>query len=147
MRIFYLILLLFLVACSKNNNNNSKKVEHNILIVHQLFDYFNKHEWQKMADLYIDTAMFKDPSLGPGIVNQSKAEIIKKYTELESIFPNIQDEVVEIYPSGENHVIVEFVSSGTALDGSEFELPICTIFTFENGKIIKDFNYYDDFEE
>lgn len=51
-----------------------------------------------------------------------------------------------MYPSGENHIIVEFVSSGTAPDNSKFELPICTIFTIENGLITKDFTYYDNFD-
>ena len=44
-------------------------------------------------------------------------------------------------------MIVEFISTGTAEDGSQFELPICTIFTIENGKITKDFTYYDNFNE
>ena len=63
------------------------------------------------------------------------------------VFPELYDEVIQVYPSGDNHIIVEFVSTGTAPDDSKFELPICTIFTFENGKITKDFTYYDNFEE
>jgi ketosteroid isomerase-like protein len=59
----------------------------------------------------------------------------------------LKDEVKAVYPSGENHIIVEFISTGTAPDNSKFELPICTIFTIENGKITKDFTYYDNFEE
>jgi ketosteroid isomerase-like protein len=58
-----------------------------------------------------------------------------------------QDEIIQVYPSDNNHIIVEFISSGTAPDGSKFELPICTIFTIENEKIVKDFTYYDNFEE
>ncbi|WP_310556842.1 nuclear transport factor 2 family protein [Flavobacterium sp.] len=59
----------------------------------------------------------------------------------------MNDKIIQIYPSGEHTVIVEFVSSGTAEDGSKFELPICTIFTIEKGKITKDFTYFDNFEE
>lgn len=100
-----------------------------------------------MAKMYADTAYFKDPSLGVGIVKQTRQQTIQKYTELNKIFPNLHDNVVATYLSGEKHITVEFISTGTAADGSKFELPICTIFTIENGKITKDFTYYDNFEE
>jgi ketosteroid isomerase-like protein len=100
-----------------------------------------------MAEMYTDTAEFKDPSLGQGIVKQSRQQIIEKYTELSKMFPDVHDEVVKVYPSGESHIIVEFISSGTAPDNSKFELPICTIFTIEDRKITKDFTYYDNFED
>jgi len=116
-------------------------------LVKTYFEYFNSHNWEKMAAMYIETADFKDPSLGAGIVKQTHQQIIDKYAALQSVFPNLKDEVITIYPSGENHIIVEFVSSGTATDGSKFELPICTIFTFESGKISKDFTYFDNFGE
>ena len=97
--------------------------------------------------MYLETAEFKDPSLGEGIVKMTTAEIVAKYSELNMIFSDIQDSVIQTYPSGEKNIIVEFVSRGTASDNSKFELPICTIFTIENGKIIKDFSYFDNFEE
>ncbi|MBX7262129.1 MAG: nuclear transport factor 2 family protein [Chitinophagales bacterium] len=52
--------------------------------------------------------------------------------------------IVNIYHANE-HVIVEFLSKGTAPDGMKFTLPICTIFKIKNGKIVKDFTYYDNF--
>ena len=116
-------------------------------IVQQYFDHFNKHEWEKMADLYSETVEFKDPSLGAGIVKQTRQEIITKYSELQQTFPDLRDEVIQIYPSGNQHIIVEFISSGTAPDNTKFELPICTIFTIENGLITRDFTYYDNFGE
>ncbi|GAB3819887.1 nuclear transport factor 2 family protein [Pontibacter rugosus] len=119
----------------------------NVNLVNQYFEHFNNHNWEQMAAVYTETAEFKDPSLGQGIVTQSREQIVQKYSELNEVFPDLNDKVVQVYPSGENHVIVEFVSSGTAPDGSQFELPICTIFTIENGKITKDFTYYDNFEE
>jgi hypothetical protein len=66
-----------------------------------------------------------------------KDMIIKEYSELQNQFPDVQDSVVAVYPSGDKNVIVEFVSKGTLPDQSKFELPICTIFTIENGKITK----------
>ena len=117
--------------------------ENNLALIEQFYNHFNANEWDKMANMYSDNADFKDPSLGTGIVQQT----IEKYSELNAIFEDLHDEVVQTYASGENHVIVEFVSTGTAPDQSTFELPICTIFTIENGKITKDFTYYDNFEE
>lgn len=82
--------------------------------------------------VYTETAEFKDPSLGQGVVKQSKNQVIKKYSELNEVFPDLKDQIVAIYPSGEQHIIVEFISTGTAPDNSKFELPICTIFTITN---------------
>lgn len=116
-------------------------------LVKQYFDYFNNHEWTKMANMYTETAAFKDPSLGQGIVKQTRQQTIKKYTELNKIFPDLHDRIIQIYPSGDKHIIVEFLSTGTAEDNSKFELPICTILTIENGMITKDFSYFDNFNE
>ena len=119
----------------------------NTMLIKQYFQHFNDHNWTKMAEMYTGTSEFKDPSLGSEIVKQTRAETIKKYSELNKAFPDLKDEVVQIYPSGEQHMIVEFASTDTAPDGSKFELPICTIFTIENGKITKDFTYFDNFKE
>ncbi len=119
----------------------------NTKIVEQYFNHFNNHKWEKMAEMYSETAVFKDPSLGKGIVEQTRQQIVEKYSELNSVFADLEDRIIHIYPSGVNHIIVEFISSGTAPDGSKFELPICTIFTIEAGKITKDFSYFDNFEE
>ena len=58
-----------------------------------------------------ENSEFKDPTLGIGIVKQTRAEIIKKYIELNKTFPDLKDEVVQIYPSGEQYMIVEFSPS------------------------------------
>ncbi len=126
---------------------NQEKTNDNEKLVRQYFEHFNKHEWNKMAGMYAETADFKDPSLGQGIVKQTREQTIKKYSELNQTFPDLNDKIINIYPAGEKHIIVEFISSGTAPDNSKFELPICTIFTIENGIITKDFTYFDNFEE
>ena len=123
------------------------KSTENEKLVKTYFEHFNNHDWKKMAEMYTETADFKDPSLGVGIVKQTQQQTSKKYSELNKIFPDLKDEVKAVYPSGDNHIVVEFISTGTAPDNSKFELPICTIFTIENGKITKDFTYYDNFEE
>lgn len=135
-----------LLACNNQVTRVSSSAD-NEKLVKQYFEHFNKHEWSKMANMYAEVAEFKDPSMGQGIVKQTRQQIIDKYSELNKVFPNLHDQVVQVYPSGDKHIVVEFVSSGTAQDGSKFELPICTILTIENGIIIKDFTYFDNFEE
>jgi len=149
MRKILVIIAVSFLALSCNNQNHSKMTDtsKNEKLVKQYFDLFNKHDWKKMSEMYSETADFKDPSLGKGIVKQTRKQTQEKYVRLHEIFPDLHDEVVQIYPSGDDHIIVEFVSTGKAPDNSKFELPICTIFTIENGLITKDFTYFDNFEE
>ncbi len=133
------VLIMIIVSCERKMNQPSQ----NQAIIKQLYQEFNQHNWQKMADFYAETTDFKDPSFGTEITKQTRQQTIQKYTDLAKIFPDIHDEIVQIYPSAENVIVVEFISTGTAADGTKFKLPICTIYTFENGKIVKDFTYYD----
>lgn len=139
-----IILSSMLMSCEKSNE---KIQADNEKLIRNYFELFNKHQWKALSETYMENAEFKDPSFGNGIVKQSKAEFVKKYTELNQIFPDLKDSILQVYPSGDKHIIVEFVSTGTAPDQSKFELPISTIFTIENGKITKDYTYYDNFEE
>jgi hypothetical protein len=137
---------LTLVSCNTQQQKTIPNAE-NEKLVGRYFDHFNHHDFIKMADMYATTADFKDPSLGQGIVKQTRQQTIAKYTELLKVFPDLHDQVIQTYSAGDNHIIVEFVSSGTGPDKVKFELPICTIFTIENGLITKDFTYFDNFEE
>ncbi len=130
------------VSCAEQKSASESAVK-NSEIVEQYFKHFNNHEWQKMSEMYAGTAEFKDPSLGQGIIKMTRAETVAKYAGLNEMFPDIHDRVIQMYPSGTESIIVEFMSSGTAPDGNKFELPICAIFTIENGKIVKDFSYFD----
>jgi len=143
--ILIFIALVAIVSCN-NQKEQQKETNNNEKLVKEYFEHFNRHEWAKMAEMYAEPAEFKDPSLGQGIVTQTREQVIAKYSQLNEMFPDLKDEIVNIYPSGEKHIIVEFKSTGTAADSSKFELPICTIFTFENGLITQDFTYYDNFE-
>jgi ketosteroid isomerase-like protein len=142
---FFTSLLAAILFTSCNNSTPQSMNTDNEKLVRQYFEHFNKHDWKAMAGMYSDTAEFKDPSLGQGIVKQTRIETITKYTELGKIFTDVKDEIINIYPAGDEHIIVEFVSSGTAPDGKKFTLPVCTIFTVKNGLITKDFTYYDNF--
>ena len=135
-----------MVACNNPKTENRTATE-NEKLARKYVEHFNKHEWSQMADMYSETADFKDPSLGQGVVKQTRQEIIDKYSELNEIFPDLHDKVIQTCPSGEKNIIVAFVSTGTATDESKFEVHICTIFTIENGIITKDFTCRDNFDE
>lgn len=142
--VLYILLPVILMACTATGKETKPAKETaNVSLVKEVYNRFNRHDWKGMAELYAPTAEFKDPSFGPGVVKQTREEMAKKYSELEQVFPDIKDEVLSVYPSGENVVIVEFISTGTAPDGSRLHLPICTIFTIENELIVKDYTYYD----
>lgn len=141
------ILTFILIGCNNQTKEKTMDTSTNEKLVKQYFEHFNNHEWTKMADMYAETTDFKDPSLGQGMVKQTRQQIVDKYSELNKVFPDLHDQVIQTYPSDDKHIIVEFISSGTAPDHSKFELPICTIFTIENGVITKDFSYFDNFDE
>lgn len=141
MKKFLLLSILFFMVSCKEEKQKTTNEE----LIKSLYQYFNAHEWQKMADLYDENADFLDPSFGKQPVKQSRKQMIEKYSQLQAIFPDIKDSVQKIYLSGENNVIVEFISIGTSPDNTKFELPICTVFTIKQGKIIKDYTYYDNF--
>ena len=146
-KVIVIVVVFLVISCNNQKPSKPMNTSENHKVVKQYFEYFNNHDWKKMSEMYTQTADFKDPSLGPGIVKQSRQQIQNKYAELNKIFPDLHDKVLQIYPSGEKHIIVEFVSTGTGADNSKFELSICTIFTIENGLITKDFTYFDNFEE
>jgi ketosteroid isomerase-like protein len=129
--------LMLVVGCTSVGNE-----ETNVNIATKLFDAFNKHEWQTMASYYAEEALFLDPSYGKEYVSKTRTETSAKYAEMESMFPDIHDEVVGVYPSGDV-VTVEFVSTGSMNDSVKFKLPIISVLTFKNGQIIKDATYYD----
>ena len=142
--IFSVLFLFFSCKQSEEKIISTKETSsENEKIAKELFVHFNNHDWQKMADLYTENPEFKEPTSGMKPQLKSRAQIVKEYREMQSMFPDVQNSVVAVYPSGKNKVIVEFVSKGTNPDKTKFELPICTIFTKENGKITKDYTYFD----
>lgn len=95
-----------------------------------------------MAGYYSDSALFLDPAFGKEYVIQSRRAVIEKYTGFQEVFPDIHDQIVGMYPSGDK-VTVEFISTGNSSDGTSFKLPIITVLTIANGHIVKDATYYD----
>ncbi|MFZ6002158.1 MAG: nuclear transport factor 2 family protein [Bacteroidota bacterium] len=142
MKKFLLIALLFSACTTTVTTEDDSTAVENERLVRAMFEAFNAHAWEKMADYYADSASFLDPSFGIDYVIRSKTETASKYKEMESIFPDIRDDLKEVYTYGDK-VIAEFVSTGTAPDGSRFTLPIVSILTVRDGKIVKDATYYD----
>jgi len=129
------------ICCSACLSSDNKLQEQNVVVVKSMFEAFNKHDWKAMADHYSDSASFLDPAYGTEYVVQSRSEMIQKYNELHAMFPDVHDEVVGLYPSGDK-VAVEFVSTGRN-DSVSFTLPISCILTLKDGKIVRDATYYD----
>jgi ketosteroid isomerase-like protein len=132
-----LIILVFLglTGCDSSADRNKN-------IALEFFDAFNRHDWNKMASYYSPTAEFLDPSFGKEYVTRSRDQTSAKYTEMQAMFPDIYDDVKEVYEDGDK-VIVEFVSSGSSGDSIHFKLPIISVLTFRDGTIIRDATYYD----
>ena len=129
--------VLLTIGCTKSDSGKK-----NAAVAAQLFDAFNRHDWQEMTSLYAEDASFLDPSYGKAYVTKSRQETIEKYTEMEKMFPDIRDEVVGTYPSGDV-VTVEFISTGKMNDSISFTLPIISVLTFKDGLIVKYATYYD----
>jgi ketosteroid isomerase-like protein len=143
-----LFIIISFLSCNSASQENTKETDYSKnhkAVIDQYFQHFNKHDWQKMAEMYIDQPEMKDPAYGIKNVKMTKAEIIKKYSELHQMIPDVKDSVINMYHSG-NQVIVEFESSGTGPDGKKFVLPICTIFELKDGKIARDLTYYDNMQ-
>ena len=119
--------------------------EANVALIRQYFDHFNAYEWEQMADMYAEPALFLDPAEGTAPFSVSHADIIAKYSGVQDEIPDLRDSIVALYPSGTDRVIVEFVSVFTLPDGETYRIPIASVMHIEEGKITQDRTYYDNF--
>jgi steroid delta-isomerase-like uncharacterized protein len=140
--ILYFLIATFFVASCNTGNEANEPASGNEKIVNQYFEHFNRHEWDKIAGLYADSVDIKDPALGVAMVKQSRQQVVARYKQLNGFLPDLSARVANMYNSG-NNIIVEFISSGSSPDGMKIELPICTIFSIDNGRITRDYSYYD----
>lgn len=122
-----------------------KSTERNIELAQSAFAAFNKHDWHLQASYFSDTCRYLDPSYGNEYKMVSRKEKAEKYRKMEEKSPDIKDEIVEIFGINDK-VVIQFISSGTFQGETgpvKWSLPICCIFTFKNGLIIKDETYYN----
>jgi steroid delta-isomerase-like uncharacterized protein len=144
-KLFAMVLWAVATACNTSPKAAATDTIENEKIVRQLFEAFNRHDWKTMVSYYADSAEFFDPSFGTEYVKKSTDETAAKYAEMEKMFPDLHDEVVSMLSQGDK-VVVEFTSSGSA-EAQKFKLPISTIFTIQNGKIVRDATYYNNCQE
>lgn len=141
-RAYFYFALILLTGCISRSSETERETSNNEVLIQNLFQYFNRHDFVKMASLYSNEAVFLDPSFGKVFVKQSRQQTSAKYTAMAKIFTDLKDDIKEIC-SFKDKVVVQFIATGTAADGKKFELPICTVFTIKQGKIISDATYYD----
>src|SRR6218665_389556 len=101
------ILITLVIFCSMLifcNNSNDKIQAENKELIENYFKLFNEHKWKELSEMYVENAEYKDPSFGTGIIKQTKKDFVKKYSELNQIFPDLKDKVVKIYPSGDKNI-------------------------------------------
>lgn len=116
----------------------------NVATIRQMFDAFNAHDWKKMTTFYANPYQALDPAFGMKHINQAHDEMLKHYSGLEAFSPDVKDSLILVEPVGKNKILVQFVSKGTMTEPKmPWSLPICSILTLENGKIIADETYYD----
>jgi ketosteroid isomerase-like protein len=131
---------IILLVCMVSANVSIVFCQDNTVVVKTIFAAFNKHDWEGMLSFYDTDAVFVDPAFTDPVSDQSI--ILAHHRDIAKYFPDIKDEIKRIFTCGDT-VVVEFVASGKALDGTSFNLPICTVFTFRKGKVIRDATYYD----
>ncbi len=136
-----LLIMTSLSSCTNTNKELNAATKHNMEVVNKMFDHFNKHEWDKMSEVYSEDALFLDPSLGTEYVPQTRKEIAAKYLELAQFMPDLQDSIVSMY-AVDDKVFVEFIAHGTTPEGP-FKLPIAAVLTVSGNHIIKDASYYN----
>jgi ketosteroid isomerase-like protein len=142
-----LISSIFLYSCNdtskyQSNETVAPKLSNYENTIADYFQAFNNYEWEKFASFYTDTAEFLDPEFGTDYVKKTQHDIVTKYTGMQKAMPGLKDSLISMYTAGDN-VIVEFIASGSLPGGGKFSLPLCTVFTFKNGKITRDATYYD----
>lgn len=124
-------------SCTKQDSTAA-----NVEVANKMFAAFNKHDWQAMANCYAETASFLDPSFGTEYVSKTRQETIAKYNEMTTMFPDLHDEVIDMYATGDK-VIAEFIATGSMGDSIKFRIPIAIVLTMKEGLIVKDATYYD----
>jgi len=130
-------------ACNLDDKPGLKIQEQNMLTAKIYFEQYTNHDFKKIADLCSDTFEFKDPYSGQGIAKQNRLQTMAKHKKLPELTPGMRGDVMHQNSSNDNYIIVKFVSSGSAPDGTKWKFSLCTIFTIENGKIIKGYTSFD----
>jgi ketosteroid isomerase-like protein len=134
---YVILLIVVLGSCAMQDPGAANRA-----VADRMFEAFNKHDWEAMANCYSETASFLDPSFGTEYVSKTRQETVAKYNEMTRLFPDLHDEVTAMYTS-EDKVIAEFIATGSMSDSVKFRIPIAIVLTMKDGRIVKDATYYD----
>lgn len=140
-RLSCLVALGLALECAEKKDPHVEIAAQNLNSAKALFAAFNQHDWNKMADFYAKDAQFLDPAYGMDWVKKNREELMANYKGMQKNSPDIKDELTTIFAAADQ-VSIQFTSSGTT-EGQQWSIPISTVLTFKDGKIIKDATYYD----
>ena len=107
----------------------------------KLFAAFNRHDIDAMIKLYAADAEIISPDHQKTLHGPEGARAI--YAPLFAQFPDLHDRVVTM-TAQDHRIAVEFVSTGCAAPPNKcFELPIASVLTLRDGRIVRDVSYFD----
>ena len=118
------------------------QTDSNLTLIKNLYAAANRHDWPEVASYYSNPTRFLEPSMGADYHPVLHEEIIARYVSLEEAYSNFRMEIVGIYPY-RNTVTVEYVSTGAEITGHLWKLPMCSVFTLKDGKIVQEAVYYN----
>lgn len=115
--------------------------EEAVAVVHALFDAFNRHDLDALANAYAPDAMLESSDFDAPRHGRDGAR--RTYAELFAASPTVRDEVKSIVVDGDS-VAVEFESSWDAQGAIPAgKLPIATFFRLRGELIARDATYFD----
>ncbi len=149
-RIFIGSLLLAVVTFSCNNAENRQEEERytqnseEINTLKAAISDYEKGDWESMKSHYADTAqIFHNSSEGQNInsvINAHKESL----QGLEEYSLEDEDEDYEMVVTDDGHTWVNYWGDWqTNISGSKINVPVHLTARFENGKIVREYGYWD----
>jgi steroid delta-isomerase-like uncharacterized protein len=118
-------------------------------IIKEYFSAINAHDVNKIVSFWADDDIRED--VPQGIVSTGKNEVAAFYTAMFVNFPDFKGELKSVFGAGD-WAVVEYVMSGIQVNSKRFGKPTngnpysfrgAEIFQVNNGKIIKQSDYYN----
>ena len=104
------------------------------------FRMIERADYDSLKTMFADNAIFKFTA----VMLNGRKEIIDGYRGFLGSIEGYRVDILHIWRTGENVIIVESVASGKNIDvPSGFKVPMVSIFELENGKIKEQRDYFD----
>jgi len=140
---YFVLIILCFIACGPKNTNFTSIVDARIKAL-------NAHDTVALKNLYIDTATGESPNWGDKMSGADK--IVHQYARNFISVPDLTFQITHIN-EGTKSTSVEMTMSGTMtnlengvpayMQGKKYNLKMCTILEFKDGKISREANYFD----